>query len=428
MSIERVTSLSMSPSIIVQGGNRLSGSLPVLGAKNAVLKHMVAALLAPGGHSIENVPDIVDVEIMGRVLNHVGATCDREGTTLRIDVPEEPNPEAPLDLVRQMRASILVLGALLARLGKARVALPGGDDFGSRPIDFHVSGLESMGATFELKHGVLHASAPDGLRGTDVFLEFPSVGATENLLLASVLAQGTTTIRNAAREPELVDLAEYLMKMGAKIDGAGTSTIEVYGVPNLSPATHRTVPDRLEAGTYLVAGAVTGGTVTVENGVPEHLRMELRKLEATGCEVTATESTVTVTGPDGRPQAADVATLPFPGFHTDMHPQIVAYLSTSVGTSIVTENIYAERFRYLGELNRMGADVHADGQHIVVRGVDRLSGCEVDGCDIRAAAALTIAALRADGETVITNAQHIDRGYDSFVPKLRSLGADITRD
>ncbi len=417
----------MSPSIVVQGGKRLSGSLPVLGAKNAVLKHMVAALLAPGVHTIENVPDIVDVEIMGRVLNHVGATCDRQGTTLRIDVPEEPNPEAPLDLVRQMRASILVLGALLARSGTARVALPGGDDFGSRPIDFHVSGLESMGATFELDHGVLHASAPDGLHGTDVFLEFPSVGATENLLLASVLAKGTTTIRNAAREPELRDLAEYLMKMGAKIDGAGTSTIEVHGVPNLSPATHRTVPDRLEAGTYLVAGAITGGTVTVENCVPEHLRMELRKLESTGCEVTTTESSVTVTGPDGTPQAVDVATLPFPGFHTDMHPQMVAYLATSAGTSIVTENIYAGRFRYLGELNRMGADVHADGQHIVIRGVDRLSGCEVDGCDIRAAAALTIAALRADGETVITNAQHVDRGYEAFVPKLQSLGADIER-
>jgi UDP-N-acetylglucosamine 1-carboxyvinyltransferase len=417
----------MSPSIVVQGGKRLSGSLQVLGAKNAVLKHMVAALLAPGKHTIENVPDIVDVDIMGRVLEHVGAICEREGTTLHIDVPEDPNPEAPLDLVRQMRASILVLGALLARTGTARVALPGGDDFGSRPIDFHVSGLEAMGANFELDHGVLRASAPDGLQGTDVFLEFPSVGATENLLLASVLAKGTTTIRNAAREPELRDLAEYLMKMGAKIDGAGTSTIEVYGVPNLSPATHRTVPDRLEAGTYLVAGAITGGTVTIENCVPEHLRMELRKLESTGCTVTTTESSVTVTGPDERPQSVDVATLPFPGFHTDMHPQMVAYLSTSAGTSIVTENIYSGRFRYLGELNRMGADLHADGQHIVIRGVDRLSGCEVDGCDIRAAAALTIAALRADGETVITNAQHVDRGYESFVPKLASLGADIAR-
>jgi UDP-N-acetylglucosamine 1-carboxyvinyltransferase len=416
----------MSSSIVVTGGNRLEGSIEILGAKNAVLKHLVAALLAPGEHVIGNVPRIVDVEIMGRVLEHVGAICTRDGTTVHIDVPEEPNPEAPLDLVRQMRASILVLGALLARSGRASVALPGGDDFGSRPIDFHVKGLESMGAQFDLQHGVLHASAPDGLHGTEVFLEFPSVGATENLLLAAVLADGTTTIRNAAREPELRDLAEFLSKMGAKIDGAGTSTIEIHGVPGLTPAVHNAVPDRLEAGTYLVAGAMTGGTVTVENCIPEHLRMEMLKLEATGCIVKSTESSITVTGPD-RPVGVDIATLPYPGFHTDMHPQMVAYLSVSEGTSIVTENIYSGRFRYLSEINRMGGDVHADGQHVVIRGVGTLSGCEVDGCDIRAAAALTIAGLRAEGETVITHAEHVDRGYDSFVPNLKRLGASILR-
>lgn len=416
----------MSDSILVTGGRALSGSVKILGAKNAVLKHMVATLLAPGDHVIDNVPRIVDVEIMARVLEHVGATCRRDGTMLLINVPESPNPEAPLDLVRQMRASILVLGALLARSGEARVALPGGDDFGSRPIDFHVRGLEAMGARFELSGGVLHASAPDGLHGTDVFLEFPSVGATENLLLAAVLADGTSTIRNAAREPELTDLAEFLMKMGAKIDGAGTSTIEIHGVPGLEPALHRTVPDRLEAGTYLVAGAITGGTVTVEDCIPEHLRMELQKLASTGCVVEVGESTITITGPD-RPNAVDIATLPYPGFHTDMHPQLVAFLATADGTSIVTENIYAGRFRYLGEINRMGGDIHADGQHVVVRGVDRLSGCEVDGCDIRAAAALTIAGLGADGDTLITEAQHVDRGYDSFVTNLASLGAAVTR-
>jgi UDP-N-acetylglucosamine 1-carboxyvinyltransferase len=412
----------MSDSIVVRGGRSLDGSVPILGAKNAVLKHMVASLLAPGVHTIENVPGILDVRIMGDVIEHVGASCRLDGTTLVIDVPEDPNPEAPLDLVRQMRASILVL----ARTGEARVALPGGDDFGSRPIDLHVRGLEAMGAEFALRHGVLHASAPHGLHGTEVFLEIPSVGATENLLLAAVLADGTTVIGNAAREPELADLAEYLQKMGAKIDGAGTATIEVHGVPQLSPATHRTVPDRLEAGTYLVAAAMTRGTVTVTGCRPEHLRMELSKLEATGCEIEIGESTVTVTGPD-RPTAVDVATLPFPGFHTDMHPQMVAYLSVADGTSLVTENIYSGRFRYLGELNRMGAEINADGQHVVIRGVEDLSGCEVDGCDIRAAAALTIAALRADGETVITNASHVDRGYDGFVAKLASLGADIAR-
>lgn len=416
----------MPDSILVRGGTPLSGSVRVLGAKNAVLKHMVATLLAPGTHVIENVPRIVDVEIMGRVLEHVGATCVREGTTLTVGVPEDPNPEAPLDLVRQMRASILVLGALLARTGEARVALPGGDDFGSRPIDFHVKGLESMGAVFELKHGVLRGTAPNGLRGTDVFLEFPSVGATENLLLAAALAHGTTTIGNAAREPELADLADYLTTMGARIDGAGTSTIEIHGVGSLDPATHRTVPDRLEAGTYLVAGAASRGTVTVEGCRPEHLRMELRKLAELGCSVDSTEDSITVTGPD-RPAAVDIATLPFPGFHTDMLPQMVAFLSISEGTALVTENIYAGRFRYLGELNRLGADIHADGQHVVIKGVEELSGAEIDGCDIRAAAALTIAGLRADGETMIRDAHHVDRGYDGFVPKLASLGADIER-
>lgn len=416
----------MSDAIVVTGGAVLEGSIPILGAKNAAVKHLVGALLAPGEHTLYNVPRIVDVEIMGRVLEHVGARCIRDGTTLQVIVPDDPNPEAPLVLVRQMRASILVLGALLARCGEARVALPGGDDFGVRPIDFHVKGLEAMGARFDLSHGVLRASAPDGLHGTDIFLEFPSVGATENLLLASVLAEGTTTIRNAAREPELTDLAEFLRKMGAKIDGAGTSTIEVHGVTELGPAEHRTVPDRLEAGTYLVAGAATRGTVTVEDCVPDHLRMELAKLEATGASVSTTETSITVTGPD-RPDAVDLATLPFPGFHTDMHPQMVAYLSIANGTSIVTENIYAGRFRYLGEINRLGGDVHAEGQHVVIRGVEGLSGCEVDGCDIRAAAALPIAALAAEGLTTVTHANHIDRGYDSFVPNLVSLGATITR-
>lgn len=416
----------MSDSFLVRGGAALSGSIAIGGAKNAALKLMVASLLSPGRHEIENVPNILDVEIMGRVLEHVGAAVTRTGTTLTIDVPEIPVPEAPLDLVRQMRASILVLGALLARTGEARVALPGGDDFGSRPINFHVAGLEAMGATFDLKHGVLHGSAPDGLVGAEVYLEFPSVGATENILLAAVLAEGVTTIGNAAREPELVDLAEYLIAMGAKIDGVGTSTIEIHGVDALTPTTHRTVSDRLEAGTYLVAGAMTAGTVTVTDCRPEHLRMELRKLESTGCTIAVTESTITVTGPE-RPLPVDIATLPYPGFHTDMHPQLVTLLSIAGGTSLVTENIYAGRFRYLGELNRMGAEIHADGQHVVIRGVDGLSGCEVDACDIRAGAALTIAAMRAEGETLIRDAEHVDRGYDGWVPKLQSLGADIQR-
>jgi UDP-N-acetylglucosamine 1-carboxyvinyltransferase len=413
-------------SLRVSGGSALFGDVSVLGAKNAALKHMVATLLAPGTHRLSNVPRNLDVEIMCAVLDHVGARCERDGTTLQVEVPEAPLPEAPLDLVRQMRASILILGTLLARTGEARVALPGGDDFGSRPIDLHLDGLKSMGAEFDLSHGVLRGSAPDGLHGADIYLEFPSVGATENILLAAVLAEGTTTIGNAAREPELTDLSNYLRAMGAKIDGAGTSTVEIHGVPSLEPADHRVVPDRLEAGTYAAAAAMTAGEVTVRDCRPEHLRMELTKLETAGATVTKGDDWFTVRGPE-RPEPVDFATLPFPGFHTDMHPQMVSLLSVASGTSIATENVYAARFRYIGELNRMGADIVTDGQHIIVKGVDDLSGCEVDGCDIRAAAALTIAALRADGVTTIVGAHHIDRGYDGFVENLQALGADIRR-
>lgn len=412
---------------VVTGGVTLQGSVGVLGAKNAILKHLVATLLAPGRHRIDNVPGILDVHLMGKVIEHVGATCEIVGTTAIVDIPDELFPEAPIDLVRRMRASILVLGALLARSGEARVALPGGDDFGSRPIDMHLDGLRAMGAEFELVHGVLRASAPDGLRGADIHLEFPSVGATENVLLAGVLARGTTTIENAAREPEIQDLAEYLGKMGARIRGAGTSTMEIEGVGELSPASHSAVPDRLEAGTYLVAGAITGGDVTVTDCVPEHLRMEVRKLADAGCQVDSGKDWLRVIGPD-RPIPVDFATLPYPGFHTDMHPQMVALLSLASGTSVITENIYSARFRYVGELNRLGADVSLEGQHVIIRGADRLSGCPVDACDIRAGAALVLAGLAAEGYTTVTEVEHIDRGYSGFEHRLRALGARIERE
>jgi UDP-N-acetylglucosamine 1-carboxyvinyltransferase len=388
---------------------------------------LVATLLAPGSHRIDNVPGILDVRLMCDVIQHIGASTRLEGSSVLVDIPDELIPEAPIDLVRQMRASILVLGALLARCGEARVALPGGDDFGSRPIDMHLDGLEAMGASFELLHGVLHATAPDGLSGADVYLEFPSVGATENVLLAGVMAKGTTTIGNAAREPEIQDLAEFLSKMGAQIRGAGTSTIEIDGVGALVSAQHRAVPDRLEAGTYLIAGAITGGEVTVKGCVPEHLRMELRKLGAAGCEYDTGKDWVTLRGPD-RPDPVDFVTLPYPGFHTDMHPQMVSLLSLASGTSVITENIYAARFRYVGELNRLGADIQLEGQHVIARGVPELSGCPVDACDIRAGAALVLAGLRADGYTTVTDAQHIDRGYADFAGNLRSLGAEIVRE
>ncbi|MFH1330650.1 MAG: UDP-N-acetylglucosamine 1-carboxyvinyltransferase [Actinomycetota bacterium] len=413
--------------LVVTGGRRLAGTVAVRGAKNAVLKHLVACLLAPGRHRISNVPGIIDVEIMRRVLAHVGATTRGEGSTLDVEVPQDLVPEAPIHLVRQMRASILVLGALLARCGEARVALPGGDDFGSRPIDMHVDGFEHMGARFELSHGVLLASTPDGLHGADVYLEFPSVGATENVLLTGVMARGRTVIGNAAREPEIEDLAAFLVKMGARVNGAGTSTIEVEGVPHLAPADHRAVPDRLEAGTYLMAAAITGGEVTVVDCVPQHLRMELRKLEEAGCEVEIGEGRITLHGPR-RLRGVDFATLPYPGFHTDMHPQMVAVLSLAAGASVMTENIYDARFRYVGELNRMGADITTEGQHVVVRGVEALSGCPVEAWDIRAGAAVVLAGLAAEGTTTVAHAQHIDRGYQGLDAGLAALGADIGRE
>ena len=411
----------------VEGGTRLTGEVSVRGAKNAVLKHLVAVLMAPGHYRLDNVPGIADVDIMCRVLDHVGATSRRDGDSIEIDVPDDLNPEAPIDLVRQMRASILVLGALLARCGEARVAFPGGDDFGSRPIDMHLDGLRRMGATFELSHGVLLGSAPGGLKGAEVFLEFPSVGATENLLLGAVLAEGTTIIGNAAREPEIEDLATLLQEMGADIRGAGTSTIEVSGVRELWPTRHSVVPDRLEAGTYVIAGAITGGEVTVRDCVPDHLRMEIRKLGDAGCEFDIGKDTITVRAPI-RPLPVDFSTLPYPGFHTDMHPQMVALLSRANGTSVITENIYDARFRYIGELNRMGADNTTEAQHVVIRGVSSLSGCEVDACDIRAGAAVTLAGLAAEGVTTIVNTHHIDRGYEHFVEKLQGIGAKIHRE
>ena len=412
--------------IIVEGGAVIRGTVGVLGAKNAVLKEMASTLLASGRHKLSNVPDILDVAVMSEVLEHVGCHVQRNGHELDVVVPAEIRPEAPLHLVRKMRASIVILGPLLARCGVARVAQPGGDDLGARPIDFHLDGLEKMGATFDLVHGELVGEVPDRLIGADVELPFPSVGATENLLFASVLAKGDTTIVNAAREPEIQDLVVQLRAMGADISGEGTAIIRVHGVDRLQPVAHRVVPDRLEAGTYAVAAAITGGDVTVTGCVPEHLRMELRKLEDSGSEVDRGEGWLRVKGPE-RPTAVDFATLPYPGFHTDMHPQMVALLSIAEGTSVITENIYDARFRYIGELTRMGADITTEWQHAIIRGVDRLSGCPVLAHDIRAGAALVVAGLRADGTTVVDEIHHIDRGYEGFAEKLAALGADIRR-
>lgn len=412
--------------VLVEGGARLSGTVNTLGAKNAVLKEMVATLLAPGRHHLTNVPAILDVELMVQVLEHTGCNVDRGEHELWVVVPEAPLPEAPIELVRQMRASIVVLGPLLARCGEARVALPGGDDLGARPIEWHMHGLEQMGADFELVHGELVATIDGRLKGTEIELPFPSVGATENLVFAGVLAEGETVIVNAAREPEIEDLIAHLNAMGADIEGAGTSLVTIRGVDRLSPVEHHVVPDRIEAGTYAVAGAITGGDVTVTGCNPDHLRMELVKLEASGCNVERGDGWLRVVGPE-RPVAVDFATLPYPGFHTDMQPQMVALLAMADGTSVITENLYDSRYRYVGELARMGADISVEAQHAIIRGVDRLSGCPVLAPDIRAGAALVLAGLAADGVTTVSDPSHIDRGYDNFVGRLGSLGAKIER-
>lgn len=401
--------------------------MKVLGAKNAVLKEMVSALLAPGRHRLTNVPWIVDVQLMCEVLEHTGCIVSQGDHEVWIVVPEDLNPVAPIELVRQMRASIVVLGPLLARCGEARVALPGGDDLGARGIDMHLKGLEKMGASFELVHGELVGRVDGRLKGAELELPFPSVGATENLLFAGVLAEGMTVIVNAAREPEIQDLIAQLTEMGADIEGGGTSLVTITGVEVLRPVDHLVIPDRLEAGTYAVAAAITGGDVTVTACQPEHLRMELAKLGAAGCEVEKGDGWLRVRGPE-RPNPVDFATLPFPGFHTDMHPQMVALLSIADGTSLITENLYDARFRYVGELARMGADISIEAQHAVIRGVDGLSGCPVLASDIRAGAALVLAGLRADGVTEIHDAIHIDRGYEDFTGRLAALGAAIERD
>ena len=411
---------------VVSGGHRLDGEVDVFGAKNAALKHLVVTLLAPGTHHLSNVPGILDVEIMAKVLDHVGATTTFDGHDVTIDVPDVLCPETPLELVRQMRASIVVLGPLLARCGTARVAMPGGDDLGARPINMHLDGLRQLGAEFELSHGVLKGWVEGRLQGAEIDLDYPSVGATENVLLGAVTARGETIIENVAREPEIEDVARMLSKMGAKIEGAGSSTIRVLGVDALVPSVHSVIPDRLEAGTFAVAAAVTGGRVRINDCVPDHLRMEIRKLEATGCEVSRGDDWFEVQGPD-RPTPVDFVTLPYPGFHTDMHPTFVAMLAFADGTSVITENLYDSRFRYIGELARMGADISREWQHAVVRGVEHLSGCPVEAPDIRAGAALVLAGLRAEGQTTVHGVSHVDRGYEDFAGRLGSLGASIER-
>ncbi len=412
-------------SIIIEGGSPLAGEVRVEGAKNSALKLMAAALLATGTSRLRNVPDISDVHTMAEVLAGLGARVTRTDHELAIDTSGVTSFEAPYEMVAKMRASIVVLGPLIARYGQAKVAMPGGCAIGSRKIDMHVRGLESLGVRVAYDHGVIHATAPEGLRGAPVVLDFPSVGATENLLMAAVLAEGTTTIENAAREPEIADLADFLSSMGARIEGAGSGEITVEGVERLSPAEgHSVVGDRIEAGTFLVAGAMARGPVTVRGFDPAHLEMLLFKLGQAGCQLDVHSDGVTVTGP-ARPRSVDIQTLPHPGFPTDMQAQFMAFMSIADGSCVITENVFENRFMFADELGRMGADIRIEGHHALVRGAGALSGAPVSSPDLRAGAALVIAGLVADGATKVMDVHHIERGYERFVEKLAALGADI---
>lgn len=410
----------------VSGGARLAGEVSVTGAKNSVLKVMAAALLANGTTELSNVPDIVDVGIMAEVLRGLGAEVSGSPPRIRITVPDRLGHEADYEHVRRIRGSICVLGPLLARCGRARVALPGGDAIGSRPLDLHVAGLHKLGASIETEHGYLVAEAPQ-LTGNGIWLDFPSVGATENVLMAAVLSKGTTVIDNAAREPEIVDLCDMLTAMGARIGGVGSSTLEIEGVESLRPTTHHVVADRIVAGTFAVAAVMTRGDVTVRHACPEHLELALDKLVQAGASVDV--------GLDGfrvqmerRPTAVDLVTLPYPGFPSDLQPLAIALASVSEGVAFVTENVFESRFMFVDELIRLGADVRTDGHHAVVRGRERLSAAPVRATDIRAGAALVLAGLVAEGVTVVDDAEHIDRGYAGLPEQLCALGASIVRD
>ncbi len=412
----------------VVGGARLSGTVRVSGAKNSALKLMAATLLAPGRSTITNLPAIADVDYMAELLTRLGCKVevDKSCHEVNIDVPEKLGHRADYDLVRKMRASINVLGPLIARELIAEVALPGGDAIGSRGLDYHINGLTDMGADVNSEHGFVIAKAPKGLKGANIVLEFPSVGATENIMTAATLANGTTTIENAAREPDVVDLGEFLISMGAKISGLGTHMIKIEGVKKLNPTTHATLADRIVSGTWAFAAAMTRGDITIENGRPDHLEMPLDKLVEAGAVITTTKNGFRVKM-DKRPIAVDVATLPYPGFPTDLQPMVITLNAIADGTSLVTENVFEGRFMFVNELLRLGAKVQVDGHHAAITGIDQLSAAPVAATDIRAGAGLVLAALVSDGVTIIEDAFHIDRGYPDFPSQLQSLGADVSR-
>ena len=409
----------------VSGGARLQGAVKVDGAKNSVLKLMAAALLAEGSTTLTNCPEILDVPLMQKVLEGLGCSVVIDGTTVTIDTPAIPSSDADFDAVRQFRASVCVLGPLTARCGKARVALPGGDAIGSRPLDMHQSGLEKLGATPHIEHGAVVTEAAE-LVGANIKLDFPSVGATENILTAAVLAKGTTVLDNAAREPEIVDLCSMLLEMGADISGAGTSTITINGVDKLSPTNHEVIGDRIVAGTWAYAAVMTQGDITVSGIAPRHLHLPLSKLRSAGADIETYENGFRVRMNE-RPKSVDYQTLPFPGFPTDLQPMAIGLSAIADGTAVITENVFESRFRFVDEMLRLGADAQVDGHHVVIRGQEKLSSTDVWSSDIRAGAGLVLSAFCADEQTTVHDVFHIDRGYPHFVENLQALGATIER-
>ena len=412
----------------IVGGTPLIGEVSVSGAKNSILKLMAVALMAPGKYRLGNVPAIADVTMMSELLESLGCKVvhDESNSRLEIDVPEELGYRADYQFVRKLRASINVLGPLVARLGRAEVALPGGDAIGSRGLDFHTRGLVELGATTVNEHGYIIASAPNGLTGTRIELDFPSVGATENIMTAAVLAKGTTILDNAAREPDLVDIGNFLIEMGADIEGLGTPTLTIRGVAKLHPVDHEAIPDRIVTGTWAFAAAITQGDISIHGARATDLELPLDKLVAAGAVVTSISDGIRVKM-SRRPTSIDVATLPYPGFPTDLQPFAITLNSIAEGSALVTENVFEGRFMFVNELLRLGANIRVDGHHASITGIERLSSAPVMASDIRAGAGLVLAGLVADGTTFVEGAYHVDRGYPKFAEQLRALGADVTR-
>ncbi len=412
-------------SIYINGGKKLSGEVSISGAKNAALPILAAGLLCGGKHRIANVPQLADVTTFGRILQNMGVAFERQGHELTIEATGLTNPDAPYELVRTMRASVLVLGPLVARMGRARVSLPGGCAIGARPINLHLMGLEKLGATVEIEHGYVVASAKK-LRGAHICFDTVTVTGTENLMMAAALAEGETTLENAAREPEIVDLARALIQMGAKIEGAGTGIIKIQGVEGLRPMDYTVMPDRIETGTFVIAAAITCGDILIKNCFAGHLDAVISKVTEAGAIVTATDHTIRVQGQRCiRP--VNVKTLEYPGFPTDMQAQIMSLMALADGASMINETIFENRFTHVAELRRMGADIQTDGRTAIIKGVPKLSAAPVMATDLRASASLILAGLAAEGQTVISRIYHLDRGYDNIEQKLSALGADIKR-